>query len=165
VLQEIAQHWSFPPFGHKKSFELSAGDMEGRDVALLAPTTFMNDSGRAVGECASFYKLSPAAFLVIHDDLDLAPGVVRLKQGGGSGGHKGLRSIDAVLGNGYGRLRIGIGHPGARELVIPYVLSPFASTEKDLFSRLFSSIARHFPLLVRDAPDLFLQEIQKDAAL
>ena len=94
----------------------------GRRVALLKPTTFMNLSGQAVGAYARYYKIQPAAILVVHDELDLAPGTVRLKRDGGHGGHNGLRDIAAQIGTGFLRLRLGIGHPGSADKVVEYVL-------------------------------------------
>ncbi|MDR1910446.1 MAG: aminoacyl-tRNA hydrolase [Holosporales bacterium] len=163
VLQQIAQRWHFS-FVNKHSFELSIGTLEGRKTLLLRPLTFMNDSGRAVGLCASFYKLSPEEFLVLHDDMDLACGVIKLKQGGSSGGHNGLKSIDTVLGPAYWRLRIGIGHPGHKDLVVPYVLSPFAKAEKDHLVSVFTAIAECLPLFVRGETTLFAQQIQAAGA-
>ncbi|MDR2412214.1 MAG: aminoacyl-tRNA hydrolase [Holosporales bacterium] len=159
ALQEIARHWRFPIFTHKKNFALSQGEIAEHRVFLLKPLTFMNDSGQAVGACASFYKLSSESFLVLHDDLGLPSATLRLKQGGGHGGHNGLRSLDAVLGPGYWRLRIGIGHPGARDLVTHYVLSPFSTTEKDHLAEVFSRIAQHLPLFLQGEPHLFFQAL------
>lgn len=108
----------------KAQGELARATVGGRDVRLLKPTTLMNASGRAVAAVAGFHKLPPAAVLVAHDDLDLPPGTVRLKYGGGHGGHNGLRDIAARLGTtDYWRLRIGVGHPGQRDDVIDYVLT------------------------------------------
>ncbi len=108
----------------KAQGELARTTVGGRDVRLLKPTTLMNASGRAVAAVAGFHKLAAASVLVAHDDLDLPPGTVRLKYGGGHGGHNGLRDIAAQLGTGdYWRLRIGVGHPGQREDVIDYVLT------------------------------------------
>ena len=99
-------------------------------VALLAPQTFMNESGRSVGEAMRFHKIGLDQLVVIHDELDLAPAKVQVKLGGGNAGHNGLRSISAHIGNDYKRVRLGIGHPGERELVYPYVLSDFAKSER-----------------------------------
>lgn len=161
ALQKIAEHWSFSSFLARKSFAFSTRTLEGRKVFLLRPLTFMNDAGRAVGAFAGFYKLSPQAFLVVHDDLDLAPFTVRLKQGGGSGGHNGLKSIDSVLGNAYWRLRLGIGHPGSKDLVVPYVLSAFAKAERTQLAFPLTVIAENFPLFVRGERDRFVQQVQE----
>lgn len=108
--------------------------IDGRDVRLLIPTTYMNRSGQAVGALANFFKISPDAILVAHDELDLLPGVARLKQGGGHGGHNGLRDIIGALGNnqGFARLRLGIGHPGAAPLVANFVLKRAPAAEQSL---------------------------------
>ncbi|MBB3102686.1 aminoacyl-tRNA hydrolase [Azomonas macrocytogenes] len=107
---------------------------QGRDIRLLIPTTFMNRSGQAVAAMASFYRISPEAILVAHDELDLLPGVARLKKGGGHGGHNGLRDIIAQLGNqnSFHRLRLGIGHPGHSSQVTGYVLGRAPQTEREL---------------------------------
>ncbi len=96
-----------------------------RPVVLLKPDTYMNESGRAVAEAMRFYKLAPEDVVVFHDELDIPPGTLRVKTGGGNAGHNGLRSITALVGNDYRRVRLGIGHPGAKELVLGYVLGPF----------------------------------------
>ncbi len=101
------------------------------DLWLLKPDTFMNRSGQAVGSLARFYKISPAEVLVVHDELDLPPGTVRLKQGGGHGGHNGLKDIDAQIGRDYWRLRLGIGHPGDRDKVTGFVLDRPSCAEED----------------------------------
>lgn len=116
-------------FGHAARVTIN-----GQDVRLLSPTTFMNHSGQAVGAIATFYKIAPEAILVAHDELDLLPGVGRLKQGGGHGGHNGLRDIISCLGNNknFQRLRLGIGHPGSSREVVNYVLNkpPVADRQK-----------------------------------
>jgi peptidyl-tRNA hydrolase, PTH1 family len=119
----------------------------------------MNLSGQSVGEAMRFYKLSPADVLVVHDDLDLACGKIRVKTGGGNGGHNGLRSLDAHIGPDYRRLRIGIGHPGAPELVHYYVLSDFFKEEQPLFSKLVGAIGEAFPLLVKGEDNSFMNKV------
>ena len=106
--------------------ELALG---GERVVLLKPQTFMNESGRSVREAARFFKIEVGGIVVFHDELDLAPGVVRIKTGGGNAGHNGLRSITAEVGNAYRRVRLGIGHPGSKEAVLGYVLGQFAKSE------------------------------------
>jgi PTH1 family peptidyl-tRNA hydrolase len=116
----------------KAQGELARAAVGGHDVRLLKPTTLMNASGRAVAAVAGFHKLPPAAVLVAHDDLDLPPGTVRLKYGGGHGGHNGLRDIAARLGTtDYWRLRIGVGHPGQRDDVIDYVLTKPSPADRE----------------------------------
>ncbi len=107
---------------------------QGRDLRLLIPTTYMNRSGQSVGAMANFFKIDPSAILVAHDELDLAPGIARFKQGGGHGGHNGLRDIIAALGNNqnFPRLRLGIGHPGSAAMVANFVLKRAPSSEQEL---------------------------------
>lgn len=111
--------------------------VNGKEVRLLVPTTFMNLSGKAVGALASFYRIKPEEILVIHDELDLPPGTAKLKQGGGHGGHNGLKDIVAQLGNNnnFYRLRIGIGHPGHRDLVAGYVLNKPSPADRDALEK------------------------------
>lgn len=121
-----------------KFFGLSAkASFKGKDLRLLVPTTFMNRSGQAVGAIANFFKIPAESILVVHDELDLAPGVARLKKGGGHGGHNGLKDIQAALGNNpnFARLRIGIGHPGAAPLVASYVLKRAPQSEQELIEK------------------------------
>ena len=125
------------------------GPIGSQRVLLLLPGTYMNESGRAVAEAAHFYKLGVEDLVVFHDELDLPPGKVRVKTGGGVAGHNGLRSISAHIGNDYRRVRIGIGHPGVKELVYPYVLSDFAKSERPWVEALCDAIADNAELLAR----------------
>jgi len=118
-------------------------------VLLMKPQTFMNLSGQAVGEAMRFYKATPADITVFYDELDLAPGKVRIKTGGGAGGHNGIKSIDAHCGKDYRRVRIGIGHPGAKELVLPYVLGDFAKADAAWLEPLLDAIADAAPLIAQ----------------
>ncbi|MEN8321497.1 aminoacyl-tRNA hydrolase [Acinetobacter junii] len=108
------------------------GQIEGHDVRLLLPTTFMNRSGQSVVPFAKFYQVTPEAMLIAHDELDMDPGIIRLKTGGGHGGHNGLRDIVPHIGPNFHRLRIGIGHPGSKERVSGHVLGKAPSSEQDL---------------------------------
>ena len=135
---------------------LSEGEIGGARVALLKPQTFMNDSGRSVGDAMRFFKLELGAIAVAHDELDLAPAKLRVKIGGGNAGHNGLRSITAHIGNDYKRLRIGIGHPGDKALVHHYVLSNFAKDEAPWTSAMVGAIAKNCALLV-DGQDASFQ--------
>src|SRR5437870_2248965 len=125
------------------------GPIGSQRALLLLPGTFMNESGRAVAEAAHFYKLGLTDIVVFHDELDLPPGKVRVKAGGGVAGHNGLRSISAHIGNDYRRARIGIGHPGVKELVYPYVLSDFAKSERPWVEVLCDVIADNAELLAK----------------
>ena len=132
AMDRIASDHGFAPWRKKFNGQLTEGRL-GRDkVLLLKPETFLNRSGQSVGEAMRFYKLEPADVVVFHDELDLAPGKVRVKSGGGHAGHNGLRSIHAHIGDAYDRVRLGIGHPGRKELVAGYVLSDFAKAETDM---------------------------------
>ncbi len=115
---------------------------------LLAPQTFMNESGRSVAEALRFHRLDTDALIVIHDELDLAPGKLRVKVGGGNAGHNGLRSITAHVGNDYRRVRLGIGHPGDKSLVYNFVLSDFAKSEAGWVEAVCRAVADAAPLLV-----------------
>ena len=129
-------------------------------VVCLKPATFMNLSGQSVGEAMRFFKLTPADIVVFHDELDLAPGKLRVKTGGGNGGHNGLRSIDAHIGLEYRRVRIGIGHPGNKDLVTPYVLSDFTKQENtEWLDTLLDAIADCAEYLTRGEDDAFQSRI------
>ena len=130
VLDCIAEDQGFGPWKSKFQAELCDGKFGSAKVILLKPQTFMNNSGQSVGEAMRFYKLTPQDVVVFHDELDLAPGKVRVKQGGGHAGHNGLRSIHAHIGPDYQRVRLGIGHPGHKDRVSGYVLQDFAKAEQ-----------------------------------
>lgn len=141
-VEELARTLGVTLQPDNKYFGYSArANFQGQDLRLLIPTTYMNRSGQSVGALANFFKIPPAAILVAHDELDLAPGVARFKQGGGHGGHNGLRDIIAALGNNqnFPRLRLGIGHPGAAPLVANFVLKRAPSSEQELID---NAIAR-----------------------
>jgi PTH1 family peptidyl-tRNA hydrolase len=129
---------------HGRVGKLAAGD---HDCFLLLPQTYMNDSGRSVAALASFYKIAPADILVVHDELDLAPGAARLKKGGGVAGHNGLKDISRHLGADFGRLRLGIGHPGDRAQVANYVLHPPRQEETKLISDAVERSLELWPLI------------------
>jgi peptidyl-tRNA hydrolase, PTH1 family len=153
TIDAIAEARRFGPFRARWQGLAAEGVTEGTRVTLIKPQTYMNDSGRSVGEALRFWKLDLSALIVIHDELDLAPAKVRVKVGGGNAGHNGLRSITAHVGNDYKRVRIGIGHPGDKTLVYNYVLSDFAKSEAGWVEAACRAIADAAPLLVagRDA--------------
>lgn len=126
--------------------------VNGKEVRLLVPTTFMNLSGKAVGALASFYRIKPEEILVIHDELDLPAGTAKLKQGGGHGGHNGLKDIVAQLGNNnnFYRLRIGIGHPGHRDLVAGYVLNKPSPADRDALEKVLDEATDCVEMIFRD---------------
>ena len=124
------------------------GQIEGHDVRLLLPTTFMNRSGQSVVPFAKFYQVTPEAILIAHDELDMDPGVIRLKTGGGHGGHNGLRDIVPHIGANFHRLRIGIGHPGSKERVSGHVLGKAPSSEQDLMDAAIAHALSQVKMLV-----------------
>lgn len=130
ALDQIAGDHGFGPWKSKFQAEISEGRLGSEKVLLLKPQTFMNLSGQSVGEAMRFYKLTPADVTVFHDELDLAPGKLRCKTGGGHAGHNGLRSIHSHIGEAYGRVRMGVGHPGRKELVSGYVLHDFPKADE-----------------------------------
>ncbi|WP_339689584.1 aminoacyl-tRNA hydrolase [Celeribacter baekdonensis] len=131
VVDRIAEDHGFAPWRSKFQGQVSEGKLGSEKVILIKPETFMNLSGQSVGEAMRFYKLTSADVVVFHDELDLAPGKVRVKTGGGHAGHNGLRSIHQHIGADYDRVRLGIGHPGHKDRVAPYVLSDFAKADQN----------------------------------
>jgi PTH1 family peptidyl-tRNA hydrolase len=124
--------------------------VDGVDCRLLKPDTHMNESGRAVRAVLDYFHIQPRETLIVHDEIDLDPGVVRLKQGGGHGGHNGLRDIMAVLGNGdFSRLRIGVGHPGHKDDVIDYVLKKAGAGEQELIDDAIARALEVMPLVIK----------------
>ncbi|MGZ5897244.1 MAG: aminoacyl-tRNA hydrolase, partial [Xanthobacteraceae bacterium] len=126
AVDAIARRHGLPPWRRRFQGVATEGAIGGEKVFLLLPGTFMNESGRAVAEAANFYKLGMNNITVFHDEIDLPPAKVRVKAGGGIAGHNGLRSISSHIGNDYRRVRIGVGHPGVKDLVHAYVLNDFA---------------------------------------
>lgn len=141
ALERIAGDHGFGPWRGKFQGSVSEGVLGGEKVLLLKPETFMNLSGQSVSAAMRFYKLTPADVTVFHDELDLAPGKLRVKQGGGHAGHNGLRSIHQHVGDAYGRIRIGIGHPGHKDRVAGYVLSDFGKAEAEVMDDLLRGIS------------------------
>ena len=159
VVDEIARRHGFAPWRRRFQGETAEGTLERERVVLQKPATFMNDSGRAVQEAANFFKLAAGEITVFQDELELPPAKVRVKVGGGIAGHNGLRSITAHLGNDYRRVRIGIGHPGIKELVHGYVLSDFAKDERALVAALVEAIADNAALLATDRDSTFQNKV------
>jgi peptidyl-tRNA hydrolase, PTH1 family len=141
AVDEIARRHGFAPWRRRFQGETSEGVLERQRVILLKPTTYMNDSGRAVQEAANFFKLAASEITVFQDELELPPGKVRVKVGGGIAGHNGLRSITSHIGNDYRRVRLGIGHPGVKELVHHHVLSDFAKADDAWVKTLCEAVA------------------------
>jgi PTH1 family peptidyl-tRNA hydrolase len=159
AIDAIAARYRFPAFRPKFQGTLAEGTIGDEKVLLLKPETYMNASGDSVGAAARFYKIDVGEIAVIHDDIDLADGKLRVKRGGGAGGHNGLRSIDDALGADYWRVRIGIGHPGMRELVEAYVLQNFTGEERQWLEPLIGAIAEAAPVLVGNDTGAFMSKV------
>ena len=142
AVDAIAEAHDFGPWRRKFRAEVAEGRLGGGKVLLVKPQTFMNLSGQSVGEAMRYLKVSPADIWVFHDELDLVPGKLRVKQGGGHAGHNGLRSLHQHVGAEYNRVRIGIGHPGHKDLVSPYVLHDFARADRDWLDPLLAAVGR-----------------------
>lgn len=149
ALDGIARSLRAQPWRQRFHGEVAEAAIGQDKALLLKPLTFMNLSGQAVAEAARFYKIEPANVIVFHDELDLAPGKLRVKLGGGNAGHNGLRSITASIGNEYRRVRMGIGHPGDKALVHAYVLNDFAKVEQPWVEDLIRACADHVRLLAQ----------------
>lgn len=130
AVDRIAADHGFGPWRSKFQGSVSEGVLSGEKIILLKPETFMNRSGQSVGEAARFYKVDPSDIVVFHDEIDLAPGKLRVKQGGGHAGHNGLRSLHGHIGDAYGRVRMGVGHPGHKDAVATYVLKDFSKSDQ-----------------------------------
>ena len=159
ALDRIAEEHGFSPWKARFQGEVAEGRLGSEKVILLKPTTFMNLSGQSVGEAMRFYKLEPEDVTVFHDELDLAPGKLKVKTGGGHAGHNGLRSMHAHIGENYRRVRLGIGHPGRKDLVSHYVLHDFAKADQDWLDDLMRGIAEGAPELAEGRNDKFLNAV------
>jgi PTH1 family peptidyl-tRNA hydrolase len=155
AVDAIVRRHRFSPWRRRFQGAACEGEIAGEKVLALLPETFMNDSGRAVAEAQRFYKIDLKDIFVFHDELDLPPAKVRVKHGGGNAGHNGLRSVTAHCGNDYGRVRLGIGHPGDKALVMPYVLNDFAKAERPWVEAVCDGCAELAELLVKRRPDEF----------
>jgi PTH1 family peptidyl-tRNA hydrolase len=161
AVERIAARHSFGVWKRKYSGLVADGELAGERVLLLKPETFMNDSGRSVGEATRYLKLAESDVVVFHDEIDLAPGKLKVKAGGGNAGHNGLRSISAQIGNDYTRVRIGVGHPGMKELVHAWVLRDFAKADDDWLEPLLDAIAQACPRLARGDEARFLTDVAR----
>ncbi|TJV26092.1 MAG: aminoacyl-tRNA hydrolase [Mesorhizobium sp.] len=154
----IARRHSFSPWSKKFQGLISEGTLGGEKIVLIKPQTFMNLSGQSVGEALRFYKLELSALTVFYDEIDLAEGKLRIKTGGGAGGHNGIRSIDGHIGNGYRRVRIGVGHPGVKEMVQHHVLGNFAKADREWLDPLLDAIADNAALIVKGDESGFMNK-------
>jgi PTH1 family peptidyl-tRNA hydrolase len=149
AVDRIAARWGFSPWRARFHGDTAEGNIGGVKIMLLKPKTYMNESGRSVAEAARFFKIDLPDIVVFHDELDIAPAKIRIKAGGGNAGHNGLRSISPAVGNDYIRVRLGIGHPGDKNIVHSYVLSDFAKSERDWVMCLNDAIADNADLLAK----------------
>ena len=159
AVDTIAEVHDFGPVQKKFSGWVQDGRIGGQRVILLKPASFMNESGRSVSEALRFYKLDVSALTVFHDELDLAPFKVKVKQGGGTAGHNGLRSIDKHLGPDFRRIRLGIGHPGHKERVTGHVLGNFAKAEQDDLADMLGAIAAEADWLAKGDDVRFMNDV------
>ena len=159
ALEAIAKRHGIGPWRRRFQGVACEGPISGARVLLLLPGTYMNESGRAVAEAMHFYKLTLGEVTVFHDELDLPPGKVRVKVGGGIAGHNGLRSITAHIGNEYRRVRIGVGHPGDKDLVYSYVLNDFAKSERPWVEGLIGILADSVDFLIRGEDASFQNKV------
>ena len=159
AVDAIATRHGFGPWRKRFQGALAEGNLAGEKVAALKPMTYMNESGRSVGEAMRFFNLEPKDVIVIHDELDLPPGKLRVKTGGGVAGHNGLRSLGAHIGRDFQRVRIGVGHPGVKELVLHHVLRDFAKSDREWVLPLIDAIAEQAPLLAEGKAASFQNKI------
>ena len=147
AVDEIIRLQGFGPLRRRFQGLTSEGTFAGQKVVALKPQTFMNESGRSVGEAARFFKIDPDQIVVFHDELDLAPGKLRVKNGGGLAGHNGLRSVAAHVGRDFRRVRLGVGHPGHKDAVLRHVLHDFTKADDEWLDPLLAAVAQAAPLL------------------
>jgi PTH1 family peptidyl-tRNA hydrolase len=159
ALDRIASRQGFGPWRSRFQGHVAEGSLGGIKALLVKPETFMNLSGQSVAEAARFFKIALSDIIVLHDELDLAPAKLRIKTGGGNAGHNGLRSITAHMGNDYKRVRLGIGHPGDKDMVSAYVLNDFAKSEEGWLDTLIDAIADEAPLLAKGEDAKFQNNI------
>ncbi len=157
---EIFRRYHFDSYKEKFKGLLAAGTIGGEKVLLLKPQTYMNLSGESVLAVCTFYKIKPADIIVFHDDMDLPVGKIKVKTGGGSGGHNGLKSIDSHIGQNYMRVRIGVSKPQSREEVINWVLSRFPAAEQTILNELIEKIATELPLLLTKDDGRFMNKVK-----
>ncbi len=160
ALDVIANRHGFSPWRRRFKGLTAEGTIAGTKILALKPLTYMNSSGESVQEAAAFYKLPPEAIVAFHDELDLAPGKMRVKKGGGAAGHNGLRSMDRMLGSqDYWRVRLGIGHPGSKERVLGYVLGNFGADDKAWLVPLLDAVAEAAGLLAQGKHAEFMSNV------
>ncbi|MBV9250900.1 MAG: aminoacyl-tRNA hydrolase [Acetobacteraceae bacterium] len=160
AVDTIAIRYGFSPWRQRFKSLVADGTIDGEKILVLKPQTYMNASGEAVQAAAAFYKLPLEAITAFHDELDLAPGKVRVKRDGGAAGHNGLRSMDRILGSpDYWRVRLGIGHPGTKHRVLGHVLGDFGADDRAWLLPLLDAVADAAPLLVQGKPADFMTRV------
>ncbi len=159
AVDEIVRRHSFSSWRKKFQAEISDGILGGEKILVMKPQTYMNESGRAVGEAMRFHNIDLDHLYVFYDELDLDAGKVRVKKGGGAAGHNGIRSITAHVGADFKRVRIGIGHPGDKDMVMPHVLGDFAKSDRDWLAKLLEGIADEAPLLASNQDEKFQSKV------
>jgi PTH1 family peptidyl-tRNA hydrolase len=156
AVDALARAERFTSKFHGESASLS---IEGEKIILLKPLTYMNNSGRAVQAAMAFYKIAPERVIVLHDELDIPLGKIRIKQGGGANGHNGIKDIDQCIGTNYWRIRLGIGHPGMKEQVHSHVLSRFSTSEMEQVAQVNKAVAEHFVLFWQRSPEVLASKV------
>jgi peptidyl-tRNA hydrolase, PTH1 family len=159
AVDEIVRRHSFLSWRKKFHSDMSEGKLAGEKVLVLKPQTFMNESGRAVGEAVRFHDIDLDRVYVFYDELDLEPGKLRVKKGGGAAGHNGIRSIAAHIGPDFKRVRLGIGHPGEKDFVMPHVLGDFAKSDREWLGKLLEGVADEVELLAEGKDEKFQSKV------
>lgn len=158
LIDSLVNFYNFDFLKKDKNVEIFKGIIGKEKCLLCKPLTYMNQSGVPLSKLINFYKISKSKIIIIHDDLDLAVNKIKIKIGGGNGGHNGLLSVDKAIGKNYKRLRIGIGHPGIKEMVSSYVLEKFSNQDRELIDKKINLLTKHFSLIFED-DRLFLTKI------
>ena len=161
IMDALATHYNFSPWRTKFQSRMALGEIGGVKTLLLKPETYYNESGRAAHEAMRFYKITAEDFAVFHDEIDLTPGRMRTKLGGGHAGNNGLRSLLAHLDGDFYRVRVGVGHPGNKAMVNPHVLSDFHKVDMDWLAALIDAIVRSAPLLAQGNMDAFQSDVMR----
>ena len=159
AVDEIVHRYSFAPFRSKFQGQLCEGKIAGQKVLILKPTTYMNESGKAVQAAMAFYKLPLQDIIVFQDEMDLVAGKIRMKTGGGHAGHNGIRSIQSHIGSGFQRVRLGVGHPGDKEKVVGHVLKDFSKADQQWLDKMIEAIGENADLLIKGEDSGFMSKI------
>lgn len=159
AVDEIVHRYSFAPFRSKFQGQLCEGKIAGQKVLILKPTTYMNESGKAVQAAMAFYKLALQDIIVFQDEMDLVAGKIRMKTGGGHAGHNGVRSIQSHIGSGFQRVRLGVGHPGDKEKVVGHVLKDFSKADQQWLDKMIEAIGENADLLIKGEDSGFMSKV------